>query len=204
MKKYFYMFLLSSFLSTSAQNIVINGKFSKPFNENYENAYTLEALLVTSNIFSVGILLGFAEIHYNIEGYNWFYSTDNYMTKGILGVATYIYPLSQTDLRFIKPIYLSLTWSKISDRSGSGSAGHVFDESGYLFPNSQNENIWTFSSGYKIDLEFVNLLLSIGYQYREYDLEFREYEGGTIPPIYHSIHQIEKSVQLDVGLQFVF
>jgi hypothetical protein len=202
MKKYFYMFLLSSFVSTTAQNIVINGKLSKPFNENYENAYTFEALLATSNIFSVGILLGFADIHYNIEGYNWFYSTDNDMTKGIIGVVTYIYPLSQTNYNFLEPIYLSLSWSKISDSPSAG--GYMFAFKGYTYPNSQNENIWTFSSGYKINLEFVNLLLSVGYQYRGYDLEFREYEGGTIPPIYHSIHQIEKSVQIDVGLQYVF
>jgi len=203
MKKYFYMFLLSLFVSTSAQNIVINGKFSKPFNENYDNAYTLEALLATSNIFSVGILLGFADLHYNIERYNWFYSTDNDMTKGILGVVTYIYPLSQTNNNFLGPIYISLTWAKISDRSGTGSADHVFDESGYMFPNSQNDNIWTFSSGYNIDAKILNILFSVGYQYRKYDLRFDDYEEGDYINT-HWIHQIEKSVQIDVGLQYVF
>ncbi len=203
MKKYLYVFLLSSFLSISAQNIVLNGKFSKPFNKNYEKAYTLEALIATNNnVFSVGILFGFADIHFNTDGYNWVYSKHNDMTKGIIGVITYIYPLSQTNFNILKPIYLSLSWSGIND-SGYGGAGMVFYETGYIFPDSQSDNILTFSSGYKIDVKVINILFSVGYQYRKYDLRFDEYNEGNFRNTY-LIPQIEKSVQLDIGLQYVF
>ena len=205
MKKYLLLFLLSSLTSLSAQNFIINGKFSKPYNENYNKAYILEALVATNNnAYSIGAFLGLADLDFNNYGYDWAASYEDTGTKYIYGFITYIYPLNQSNLDFLRPIYLSLTWAQISDHGPFPGGGYMYSGTGYVYPNSRNENLWILSSGYKIHLGKINLLLGIGYQHREYDLEFDEYGGddGFYIDSY-SIPQVENSVQIDVALQFI-
>ncbi len=205
MKKYLFLFFFTLHISLLAQNFMINGKFSKPFNEHYERAYILEAVFATNNnAYSVGVFLGIAKVNFNFDGYHWASSYSEESTKAIVGIITYIYPLYLTNLDVLQRIYLSFTWANIADQGVFQGGGYMFAGSGYAYPNSKNEKIWIISSGYKIPYKSVNFLLGLGYQHREYALTFRKYAGGTNSPTYHSIHQIEKSLQIDIALQYIF
>ncbi len=203
MKKYLFLFLFTLHISLLAQNFMINGKFSKPFNEHYERAYILEAVFATNNnAYSIGVFLGVAKVNFNFEKY-WASSYSEATTKYITGIITYIYPLYLTNLDVLQRIYLSFTWATIADYGVFPGGGYMFPGTGYVFPNSKNEKIWIISSGYKIPFKSVNFLLGLGYQHREYNLEFDEYDNNNYVNT-HIIHQIEKSLQIDIALQYIF
>jgi hypothetical protein len=200
MNKYLYFFFFFFYISLAAQNFVLNGKYSKSYNENYENSYTIEGLISFNKLFDIGLFAGYSKLHFN--GYEWAQKGDNDMTKNIYGIVTYFYPLESVSDKFLQPIYISFLGAKIADYSSFGGGGFMFMGDGYTYPNTKNDYLLTFSCGYKIDLNIVNILFAIGYQHREYDLVFKEYDSYVIAR--YSIHKVENSVQVDIGLQFVF
>ena len=206
MKKYIVLIYLSLNISLSAQNFVIGGKFSISIHKNLDRISVIEGLVATNNnAYSIGFFLGLAKLDFNFDDYDWAASYEDTYTKYIVGLTTYIYPLNQTHLDFLRKIYLSFTWAQISDHGPIPGGGYMFWGTCYTYPGSSNENIWIISSGYKIRFKSVNILLGIGYQHREYDLSFDEYGGidGYFIERYY-VHQIEKFFQIDIGLQFVF
>ncbi len=205
MKKYIFLFFSISFISLSAQNFIVGGKFTNPFNENFKNFYAFETLISTNNnAYSIGAFFGSATIDFNINKYKWVYGVGNATNKNIYGFISYIYPLHKINSEFFNPLFLSFTWAHIDDYPSSAPAmPGMSAESGYNYPNSLNDNIWIISFGYKIDIKFINLLLEIGYQHREYDLKFDEYDNNHNYIERYNIHQIEKSFQLDIALQYI-
>jgi hypothetical protein len=140
-------------------------------------------------------------LDFNYDKYKWVYGNES-RYKAIYGVISYIYPLREVEIHFLQQIYLSLIWAKIAEHGPTDTAGMVFDETGYMFPNSINDRILSFSIGYKINVKSVSFLLGVGYKYRKYDLRFREYNNGYQTQT-HIIPQTEEALQIDFGLQYV-
>jgi hypothetical protein len=207
MKKYLYLFWFSLFVSLSAQNFIINGKYTKSFEGRFESSHTLELLFAPiPDVINIGVFFGIASLSFDFDEYKWsdFYEETN--TRAIGGFIAYISPLTKIDYEFLQPIYLSLAMAKVSDRGLLSGGGYMFTPPGYAYPSSKNEKNWIISSGYKISFskdKFL-FLFGIGYHYREYDLTFSEYGDENYSINHYSIHQIEKFFKFDIGLQFVF
>ncbi len=206
MKKHLILFFLILHISLSAQNFIIGGKFTSPFNENFKNFYAFETLISTNNnAYSIGAFFGSATIDFNINGYEWVHGVDDATKKNIYGFISYIYPLHQINNKIFNPLFLLFTWAHIDDYPSSAPAmPGISAESGCHYPNSRNDDIWIISLGYKINMKFINLLLGMDYQHREYDLKFDEYDNNHNYIKRYSVHQIEKSFQINVTLQYVF
>jgi len=201
MKKYLFLIFSICSISLSAQNFVLNAKYLNIYNENYDKSYMIEGLIsFGNNMFDVGLFLGISELHFNT--YNWAQKSDKDMTKNIYGIITYLYPLKSVSNQFLQPIYISFSGTKIADYSSRVGGGFMFMGEGYTYPNTKKDYLFALSFGYKVDLNIVNILLSIGSQHRIYDLTFDEYDSYFIAR--HTIHKTENSVKVDIGLQFVF